>query len=113
MRYLMVVAACILCCATHAVAGPDVHRGFPGLSSLKLTSADLMSPAVHDGVIMEVRDEGTFVMREKVYLIFKESEVNGAPAEQAKFTLKKGDKVKAAVYRLPNKAYFVSELEIQ
>lgn len=112
MRYLMVVAACILC-ATLAVAGPDVHRDFPSLSSLKLTSADLMSPTVHEGVIMEVRGEGTFVMREKVYLLFRESEVNGAPAEQAKFTLRKGDKVKAAVYRLPNKAYFVSELEIQ
>jgi len=113
MRYLLVMAVCILSCAHFAVAGPDVRQELPALSSLKVSNADLTSPAVHNGLIMEVRGKGMFVMREKVYLIFRESEVNGVPAEQAHFTLKKGDKVKATVYRLPNKAYFVSALEIQ
>lgn len=113
MRCLMIIAASILFCVRLAVAGPGAQREFPALSSLKVNSADLMSPAVHEGVIMDVQGEGMFLMREKVYLIFRESEVNGASAEQAKFTLKKGDKVKATVYRLPNKAYFVSELEMK
>uniref|UniRef100_A0A831XG53 Uncharacterized protein n=1 Tax=Geobacter metallireducens TaxID=28232 RepID=A0A831XG53_GEOME len=113
MRCMMIIAASILCCARLALAGPDAYREFPMLSSLKVSSADLVSPSVHEGVIMDVLGEGTFLMREKVYLIFRESEVNGVPAEQAKFTLKKGAKVRATVYRLPNKAYFVSELEIK
>lgn len=113
MRCKMIIAASILFCARLAVAGPDVYREFPTLSSLKVNSDDLISPTAHEGVIMDVLGEGAFLMREKVYHIFRESEVNGAPAEQAKFTLKKGDKVKATVYRLPNKAYFVSELEIK
>jgi len=74
-------------------------------------SNDLMTPEVYEGVVMEVRGAGNFIMREKVFLICQESEVNGTPAAQSKFSLKEGDKIKAMVYRLPNKTYFVSELE--
>ncbi len=113
MRYLMVIAASLVFCVNLAVAGQDAHRGFPTLSSLGVNITDLMTPEVHEGMVMEVRGAGSFILREKLYIICQESDVNGTPATQAKFSLKKGDTVKATVYRLPNKTYFVSEMEIK
>lgn len=113
MRYLMVMAASIAFFSHVAFAAQEIHQVFPPLSSLGATTAQLMNPEVHEGEIMAVRGDGAFVMREKLYSICRESEVNGTPAPQAKFTLKKGARVKATVYRLSSKGYFVSELEIR
>ena len=113
MRCLMVIVGSLLLSAHIALAAPVIHQGLPPLSSQGVRVSDLMTPEVHEGVIMDVRGVGTFIMREHVYLILRESEVNGTPADQAKFSLKRGDTLKATVYRLPNKAYFVSDLEIK
>lgn len=113
MRYLMGVVAGIVFFAHCAFAAQDMSNVFPPLSSLGATTAQLMYPEVLEGEIMAVRGAGTFVMRENLYRICRETEVNGTPAPLAKFTLKKGARVKATVYRLRNKAYFVSELEIR
>lgn len=111
MRRLVFMALNMIFSVHLAFAEPALIRGLPSLSSLKLGSTDLILPETHEGVVMEVRGEGAFIMREKVYQIFRESEVNGSPAEQSGLSLRKGQKVKAVVYRLPNKVYFVSELQ--
>ncbi|QSV44666.1 hypothetical protein [Geobacter benzoatilyticus] len=113
MRYLMVMVAGIVFWGHYALAAQEMRNVFPSLSSLGATTAGLMSPEVVEGEIMAIRGAGTFVMREKLYRICRETEVNGTPAPLAKFTLKKGTRVKATVYRIRNKTYFVSELEIR
>lgn len=113
MRYLMVMVAGIVFFAHYALAAQEMRNVFPPLSSLGATTAQLLNPEVLEGEIMAVRGAGTFVMREKLYRICRETEVNGTPAPLAKFTLKKGTRIKATVYRLRNKTYFVSELEIR
>lgn len=85
----------------------------PSMATLKIDQSELVRLETHEGEIMDVNGANKFIMREKLYLILKETDVNGKPAEQAKFTLRKGAKVKALVYRLRNKAYFVSELTIR
>ncbi|WP_298269853.1 hypothetical protein [Geobacter sp.] len=85
-------------------------QDLPSLAQLGTSMEQLITPETHEGVIMEVNANNRFSMREKTYLILKETEIGGVPAGKASFRLKKGQKVKAVVFRLRNKAYFVSDL---
>ncbi|WP_052263446.1 hypothetical protein [Geobacter pickeringii] len=100
--------------ASSLVAAPAVFsQELPSLARLGTGMDQLITSETHEGMIVEVHANNQFSMREKTYLILKETEVGGVPAEKASFTLRKGQKVKAVVYRLKNKAYFVFDLTLE
>ncbi|WP_298433908.1 hypothetical protein [Geobacter sp.] len=99
--YLLLSASVVFC------------QDLPSLAQLGTSMEQLITPETHEGVIMEVYANNRFSMREKTYLILKETEVGGVPAGKASFRLRKGQKVKAVVYRLKSKAYFVSDLTLE
>lgn len=82
----------------------------PSMAAYHLSWDSLLDPEVHQGVIIEIRDNHTFILNEKPYIILQESEIDGIPAANSANHLRTGMKVRVTSYRLPNKTNFASDI---
>jgi len=82
----------------------------PSMAAYRLSWDSLLNSEVHQGVIIEIRDNHTFILNEKPYIILQESEIDGIPAANSTIHLRTGMKVRVTSYRLPNKTNFASDI---
>jgi hypothetical protein len=110
LRYTLKLLVCLLVlCSLSPLA---LAMSLPSMAEYRISEDDLLIPEKGTGIIMGSSSGTGFILNEKKHLLCRESEINGKPAEQATFTLRKGTKVKVVRYRLKNNLYFVSSLTI-
>lgn len=110
---MLKLGVCTALFVTQLFIGTIAHAmDVPSMAFYNLSWENMITPEVHEGVIMGTRGNHIFLLNEKPYLILQETEIDGIPADESTFQLRKGTKVRVTSYRLRDKSYFAADVSI-